>query len=191
MSVVVKAMENQLKNIQSRTGKTLEELFAVYKASGLEKHGEVRELFIKEYGLGFGDATQLASYLIKSAGDLSGKVEVQDPDVAVAEIYSGGKAHLRPVHDEIMKLVSDFGPFEILPKKGYLSLRRKRQFAMIGPATNARIEVGINMKDIPPTKRLEQNPPGGMCQYKVKITSMDEVDEELKSWLLIAYNTAN
>ena len=47
------------------------------------------------------------------------------------------------------------------------------------------------MKDIAPTNRLEQNPPGGMCQYKVKVTSIAEVDAELKAWITIAYNSAN
>ena len=101
------------------------------------------------------------------------------------------KAVLRPIHDEIMNYINSLGQFEIAPKKGYLSLRRKRQFAMVGPVTNSRIEVGLNMKDIAPTNRLEQNPPGGMCQYKVKVTSMAEVDAELKAWITIAYNSAN
>ncbi len=191
MTVVQKAMENQLKNIQTRTGRTLEELYSIYKSSGLVKHGDVRAMFINEFNMGYGDAVMLTSYLMKSNGDVSGKVEVEDPDEAVNQIYSGAKEYLRPIHDEIMKRVNSFGGFEILPKKGYLSLRRKRQFAMVGPATNSRIEMGLNMKDIPPTSRLEQNPPGGMCQYKVKITSLSDVDEELITWIQIAYNAAN
>jgi hypothetical protein len=62
---------------------------------------------------------------------------------------------------------------------------------MVGPVTNSRIEVGLNMKDIAPTNRLEQNPPGGMCQYKVKVTSIAEIDAELKAWITIAFNSAN
>lgn len=191
MAVIQKAMENQLKNIQTRTGKTLEELYSIYKSSGLVKHGEVRAMFIKEFNMGYGDAVMLASYLLKSNGDVSGKVEVEDPDQAVSQIYTGAKALLRPIHDEIMRRINGFGEFEILPKKGYLSLRRKRQFAMVGPATNSRIEVGLNMKNIPPTNRLEQSPPGGMCQYKVKITSLSEVDDELVEWIKIAFNASN
>ena len=147
-------------------------------------------MFIKEFNMGYGDAVMLTSYLLKSNGELSGKVDAEDPGVAVDQIYSGAKEHLRPIHDEIMKRISGFGDFAVLPKKGYLSLRRKRQFATVGPATNSRIEVGLNMKNIPPSKRLEQNPPGGICQYKVKITSLNEVDDELFEWLRIAYNSA-
>jgi hypothetical protein len=89
-----------------------------------------------------------------------------------------------------MEAISTFGPFEIAPKKGYLSLRRKKQFAMIGPATNTRIDVGLNMKDVPGTDRLLAQPPGGMCQYKVRLTSAGEVDDELIGWVRRAYDSA-
>jgi hypothetical protein len=186
-----KAIENQLMNIQTRSGKSLDELFAIFTKSGLLKHGEVRSLFMKELSLGYGDANTLASHFLQSKGVATGKVESADPDHAVTEIYNGSKVALRPIHDEIMNYINTLGQFEIAPKKGYLSLRRKRQFAMVGQVTNSRIEVGLNMKDIPPTNRLEQNPPGGMCQYKVKLTSLADVDAELKAWITTAYNGAN
>ena len=104
--------------------------------------------------------------------------------------YNGPKALLRPIHDEYLIFISTLGQFEIAPKKGYLSLRRKRQFAMVD-RNQFPHQVGLNMKDIAPTNRLEQNPPGGMCQYKVKLTSLADVDVELKPGLLLAYNSAN
>ena len=48
-------------------------------------------------------------------------------------IYTGAKAALRPIDDRLMAEIDTFGEFETLPKKGYVSLRRKKQFAMIGP----------------------------------------------------------
>lgn len=67
-------------------------------------------------------------------------------DQVLDEIYAGPKAALRPIHDRLMADIVKFGEFETLPKKGYVSLRRKKQFAMIGPATNTRVEVGITPK---------------------------------------------
>jgi len=89
-----------------------------------------------------------------------------------------------------MEEIKKFGDFEIAPKKTYLSLRRKKQFAMVGPATNTRIEVGLNMKDVPATDRLLAEKPGGMCQYKVKITEINEVDKELLAWIRKAYDAS-
>ena len=78
-----------------------------------------------------------------------------------------------------MAAIDAFGPFEIAPKKGYVSLRRKKQFAMIGPATKTRVDVGLNMKGVPATERLIELPAGGMCQYKVSLTDAAQVDDEL------------
>lgn len=60
-----------------------------------------------------------------------------------------------------------------------LSLRRKRQFAMLGPASKNRVEVGLNMKGLSGTDWLVLLPPGGMCQYKVFLDSPNQVDAEL------------
>ena len=105
-------------------------------------------------------------------------------------IYSGAKAALRPIHDKVMSDVDQFGTFEIAPKKTYLSLRRKKQFAMIGPATNTRVEVGLNLKGVDGTGRLVLMPPGGMCSHVVKLTSVADANAELIAWIRAAYDAA-
>jgi len=89
-----------------------------------------------------------------------------------------------------MTSIGKFGEFEVAPKKSYVSLRRKKQFAMIGPATATRVDVGLNMKGVPATDRLLAEKPGGMCQYKVKLTDPKEVDAELVGWIRQAYDSA-
>jgi hypothetical protein len=42
------------------------------------------------------------------------------------EIYSGAKETFHPIHEKLMKEIKKFGEFEIAPKKGYVSLRRKK-----------------------------------------------------------------
>jgi hypothetical protein len=89
-----------------------------------------------------------------------------------------------------MEAITQFGDFEIAPKKGYVSLRRKKQFAMIGPTTKARVEVGLNMKGLNGTDRLTAMPAGGMCNYTVKVSDAAEVDDELIAWVRTAYESA-
>lgn len=60
MNIVDKALETQLKNIQTRTGKTLDELYALIRTSGLTKHGEILELLKRDLGMGHGDANRVA-----------------------------------------------------------------------------------------------------------------------------------
>ena len=60
MSAVDKALQTQLTNIQTKTGKSLDELRAVLQQSGLAKHSEIRAMFQRDLGLGYGDANMLA-----------------------------------------------------------------------------------------------------------------------------------
>jgi hypothetical protein len=186
MNIVDQATQTQLKNIQTRTGKTLEELYAVIRKSGLTKHGEIRDMLKKDLGMGHGDANTLVHTFLKAAepAPAGGEGGVLD------QIYAGPKAELRPIHDRLMAAIGGFGEFEVAPKKAYVSLRRKKQFAMIGPATKTRVEVGLNMKDVEPTERLLAQPPGGMCQYKVNVTDPKDVDPELIGWIRRAYDSA-
>ena len=61
---------------------------------------------------------------------------------------------------------------------------------MIGPATNTRVEIGLNMKGVETTERLVAMPAGSMCNYKVKVTDAGEVDDELIAWTKQAYEGA-
>jgi hypothetical protein len=188
MSSLDQARDTQLKNIESKTGKSLDQLRTLLKGSGLAKHGELRSFAMDQFGLGYGDANTLVHLALASDGQ-SAAAGKSGEDV-LAEIYADKKASLRPIHDTLMSAIGKFGEFEIAPKKGYVSLRRKKQFAMIGPGSATRVDVGLNMKDVPATDRLLAEKPGGMCQYKVKLTSASEVDDELVSWIRRAYNAA-
>lgn len=191
MSIVDQAFQTQLNNIQTRTGKSLEALYAIIRASGLTRHGEIRDMLKRDLGLGHGDAYTLTQFFLKSSEEKPPQAGESASDGVIDEIYSGSKAVLRPIHDRLMAVIHPFGPFEIAPKKGYISLRRKRQFAMIGPASKGRVEVGLNMKGIEPVERLIVIPPGGMCQYKVFVSSVAEVDADLIAWIKLAYDAAN
>ena len=187
MSSVDKALQTQVANIQAKTGKSLDQLMALVRKSGLEKHGQVRDMLKKDLGLGHGDANTLAHLYFKAVEASAGKATSADP---LDDIYTGGKAHLRPIHEKLMQAIDRFGPFEVAPKKGYVSLRRKKQFAMIGPATKSRVEVGLNMKGLEATDRLQALPPGKMCQYRVDVTDPAQVDRELVGWIRRAYDSA-
>lgn len=189
---VDKALQTQLANIEKRTGKSLAELTAIVKASGLAKHGELRDMLKRDLGMGHGDANTLVHYALQSSAAFSPApaAAAAAPANVLDEIYSGPKAALRPIHERLMAAIEKFGPFEIAPKKGYVSLRRAKQFAMLGPATNTRFEVGLNMKGLAPTTRLEEMPPKSMCQYKVRLTDPAQVDSELIAWIRTAYDSA-
>jgi hypothetical protein len=190
MSSLDKAVETQLNNIQAKTGKSLDELSEIIRQSGLTKHGEIRQMLQERFGLGHGDANTLVHFALQSDGERAAQAQQLSMGDVIDEIYSGKKADLRPIHDRLMPEIEKMGGFEILPKKGYISLRRKRQFAMIGPTTTTRVEVGLNVKDLPPDERLLEQPKGSMCNYVVRLTSPDQADEALLGWIRQAYEAA-
>lgn len=201
MGSVADAIASQLKNIEKRSGKSLGELAALVKASGLVKHGEIRDMLKRDLGLGHGDANTVTHHVLKQEAAPAGEEPAIGPAATGAEagaaggdpadeIYVGPKAVLRPIHDRLMAEISAFGDFEISPKKGYLSLRRQKQFAMIGPATNTRVEVGLNAKELAEAERLQKMPPKGMCDYKVRLADAGEVDAELIGWIRQAFDSA-
>lgn len=194
MADPVAATITQLKNIQARTGKTVAELHAAIAATGATKHSERRSWLMEQFKLGYGDANTVVHFIGKPLPDLEGNAGTTAALAAdgdpLAAIYSGAKAGLRPLHDAVMAKIRAFGAFDEAPKKDYISLRRKKQFAMIGPATNTRFEVGLNMKGVPGTERLLEQPAGGMCSHKVRVADASEVDAELAGWLRQAFDSA-
>jgi len=92
MSAVDKAIQTQLTNIQARTGKSLDELRAVLQQSGLTKHSEIRAMFQRDLGLGYGDANMLAQTLRKMDAEGSNAHQAETPDDVVNALYTGAKA---------------------------------------------------------------------------------------------------
>ena len=188
MSSLDKAVQTQIDNIQKKTGKSFDELSEVVHKSGLTKHGEIREYLKRELGLGHGDANALVHAVLKSDGQRA--AEGKTDEAVLDEIYTGAKAGFRPIHEKLIREINRFGEYEVVPKKGYVSLRRRKQFAMIGPRTNTRFEVGLNAKGLEKDARLNEQPKGSMCNYTVSLTDMKEVDSQLVGWLKSAYEGA-
>lgn len=144
----------------------------------------------RELGLGHGDANSLVHFVLKSDGARAAKEKGFSVNEVLDELYTGTKAGLRPIHEQLMAAIDEFGEFEIAPKKGYVSLRRKKQFAMLGPATRTRFEVGLNIKNLPENERLIVMPARSMCNYKINLAVPEDVDDELITWIRQAYEGA-
>jgi predicted transport protein len=185
MADVQKALATQIKNIEARTGKTSEQLIAYVRSSALAKHSEIVGMLKSSLDLGHGDANTIA-HLAKGTGQALEGSSANPLDA----LYVGSKAGLRQIHDALVPHLNRLGSFETAPKQKYVSYRRKKQFAMVGPATNTRVEVGLNIKELPNSPRLEKLPVGQMCSYRVKLTDSAQVDAELVAWIKAAYDAA-
>lgn len=182
------AVQTQLNNIQKKTGKSFEELSSFIKNCGLSKHGEIREFLKEKLGLGHDDANTLVHIALESDGTSS--AQGKSLEELLDEIYTGPKAAFRSLHEKLMDEIHKLGESEAVPKKGYFSLRRKKQFAMLGPKTNTRFELGLNAKALEKSPRLVEQPQGSMCNYIVKMSGPEEIDSELLKWIKAAYDGA-
>ncbi len=186
----------QLKNIQIKTGQSIQSLHDALAKTGLAKVGEKRSWLMETYKLGYGDANAVALFVGKIPVELTGTsnsdvgTETSATESFLDALYVGPKAHLRPLHEAAMNQVKAFGVFEEAPKKTYISLRRAKQFAMIGPATKDSIEIGLNAKALPADSRLKLIPPGGMCQATTRLSKLEDIDADLLAWLRQAFDAA-
>lgn len=181
---LAKSVATQLANIEKRTGKSLAALVAIVRKSGLGKHGEIVAMLKRDLGMGHGDANTLAHHV------KGGSTPALSADAALEAIYAGRKAALRPIHDAVMRTIVKLGGVEIAPKKRYVSLRRRKQFATIGPATKTEIEIGLNSKTLAADGKIVKLPPGGMCQFKCRLSAIGDVDQALVAAIRQAYDEA-
>ena len=126
---------------------------------------------------------------LKARGTDAGSAE--SGDQLITDQYKG-KENLKPVYDKIIAEISKFGKdIEIAPKKAAVSLRRKRQFALVQPTTKTRVDLGLKLKNKEVSGRLGNSGPfGTMCTHRVKIEDPSGVDKEVVSWLKEAYEKA-
>ena len=185
MSSVDEATQTQIRNIEAQTGHSLDELIATGLATGATKHKELHAYFTETYGLTYGNANVVAIFardrLKGASGEEANFVDAQ---------YEGKKAALRPLYDTLIAAVAAFGDVEIAPKRTYVSLRRKKQFALVQPGSG-RVDVGINLKGVDPDGRLEKSGSfNAMCTHRVRVNGPDDVNDELLGWLRLAYEQA-
>jgi hypothetical protein len=181
-------IQAQLRNIEDRYGKPIGDWIELIGASGLTKHTEIVALLKAEHGMAHGAAHRVALTARQASEPQPASV-----DAFVDGLYPARKAALRPVHDKLISMISGFGAdISLVPKKGYVSLRRSKQFAMIQPSTADRIDVGLILRSaVGPAERLEPAARfNALFTHRVRVQSVAEVDAQLRQWLETAYQGA-
>lgn len=181
-----KAEQTMLENLKKITGKTLEQWIDVVKYQNLEKHAQILSFLKNEHGFTHGFANLVAlKTLATDAGSFGNKEEL------IEKQYKG-KEHFKPIYEKILADVLEFGEDVVVaPKNANVSLRRKKQFALLFPATKNRFEVGINLKGHPAKGKLEAiETSNAMCSHKINLSGVEDVDQEVMEWIRLAYEQA-
>ena len=180
---IASAKQTMIDNLPKNTGKSLEEWMQILKGINFSKHGEIVKFLKEEHSVTHGYANMLAHHLRGSGSDM-----VENQDDLIVNQYKG-KEHFKPVYDKLITEISRFGnDIDISPKKAYVSLRGKKQFAILQPATKTRFKIGLNLKGEKPVGILEEiKAANSMCSHKINLSSLDEVNTEVLNWVKAAY----
>ena len=179
--------------LKEKTGRSLDEWLRHIKKSGPKTERERRDWLKSEYGL----ATNTAWWLAERAegkGESLGNPDLYLEEAAryVEQMFSGGKARLRPIYDELLKLGLKTGKeAKACPCQTIVPLYRNHVFAQIKPTTNTRIDMGFALGDMKPKGRLIDT--RGFAKkdritHRIPISSLEEIDDEVKHWLKMAYD---
>lgn len=114
-------------------------------------------------------------FLLASADDL---IEGQYAD----------RLQLRPIFDAIIDAAAELGEVIIQARKTYVSLvTPRRTFARIQPTTKSRVDLGLRLEGHKLGGRLQPSKIQETMRLQVGLTSLDDIDSEVLTWLQEAY----
>tara|TARA_R110002126_G_scaffold54341_14_gene147185 strand:- start:1820 stop:2383 length:564 start_codon:yes stop_codon:yes gene_type:complete len=185
MTDITTAEQSQWRNLEQSSGKSQAEWLALANSKNVAKHSELVNWLKSEFALGHGNANLIAHRAKHAA---AGGEPVAD-DLLAAQ-YSGAKSALKPLYDELVGYINSLGnDVELSPKKAYVSVRRNKQFALIQPSTATRLDLGLNLKGVEPTGKLEASGSfNAMCSHRIRLSTTADIDDSVKHWLAEAYN---
>jgi hypothetical protein len=188
----VKMVQDWIAKLPEKTGRSLDEWIALVKKSGPPTEVERREWLKREHGHGTNSAWWIAARAEgREAEDGDPRAYLNAAVRYVEAMYSGSKAGMRPIHDALIALCRSLGKdVKVCPCQTMVPLYRNHVFAQVKPSTRTRIDFGLALGNMKTPKRLIDT--GGFAKKdritrKIEITSVGQIDAEVKKWLQTAY----
>jgi predicted transport protein len=173
-------------SMRDRTGRSLEEWVTVVEAAGidpLDQNG-VRRWLSREHGVRQNTQWAIAFEVARQAGWVQ-----PSPEQYAAEQYAGAKAALWPIFQALRDYTLSLGDDVVMEgRSSYVPFVRRRQFAAIAAATKSRVDLGLRFVTPPSNDRLSTSGVPGQTTHKVSLTSLDDLDDDVRSLLRTAYD---
>src|SRR5688572_12933236 len=190
----VKMMQDWVASLPEKTGRSLDQWIDLTKKQGPKSEAERRDWLKSKHKLGTNAAWTIAQRASGRGGgeDDDPETYLRSAQAYVDAMFAGKKAGLRPIFDELMQAGHALGnDVRACPCTTMVPLYRNHVFAQIKPATNSRIDLGLCLRGVKPTKRLLATggeAKGDRITHRIAIDSMDQVDDEVRKWLKRAYD---
>ena len=198
----VAMMVKWVETLGEKTGRTLDEWTAYIRKNGPKDEAAVRVWLKEKHVLGTNSSWWLAERAF--AKDPS----MMDDDPAtylalapeyVTNQYSGKRAVLKPIFDRLYEMARALGAdVKVCPCKTIVPFYRENVFAMIKPATNTRVDLGMCLTPLMkagkrvPARLIDT---GGFAKkdritHRVPLSSVEDIDDVVGDWLRRAYDLA-
>lgn len=189
----VQMAQGTIARMKEKTGRSIDEWIALAQASGPADDKERIDWLKSTHGLG----TNYAGWI--SERSFGRGLESSDPDAYLAaanqyveEMFAGPKEELRPIYDALLDAAFNLGKdIRVSPAKTIVPIYRNHVIAQIKPSTRTRVDFGLALGDTKPTARLRVT--GGFAKgdritHAIGLSSVGEVDAEVRKWLAKAYS---
>jgi len=183
--------QRTLESLKEKSGRSLEEWLKFVEKEGPSTEKERREWLKAKHGLGTNYAWWIAERSVGKGEDGNPETYLQQAEEHVEKMYSGAKENLRPIYEELLALGRSMGKdVKVCPCQTMVPFYRNHVFAQVKPTTRTRINLGLALKDTKTPKRLIDT--GGLAKkdritHRIEITSLKDIDAEVKKWLKTAY----
>ena len=190
----VSMMQKWIAELKVKTGRNLDEWINLVLTVGPDDVAARRVWLREKHGLG----TNSAWWIAERADPNAASLVDDDPQAYlkaavqyVEEMYAGGKAPLRPLHDRLLQIARSMGrDVRVCPCKTIVPIYRRHVVAQIFPASRTRIDFGLALRDTPASGRLIET--GGWekkdrITHRIPLSSLAEIDSEVERWLRFAY----
>jgi hypothetical protein len=188
----LRMIESIIASMKQKTGRSVEEWIKFVEKTGPSTEKEPREWLKSKHSLGTNYAWWIAELSVGKGDDGNPETYLKAAADHVDKMFSGQKAGLLPIYDELLKLGKKLGKdVRVCPCQTMVPLYRKHVFAQIKPTTRTRIDLGLALKDTKVPKRLIDT--GGFAKkdrisHRFEISSVADIDEEVKRWMRVAYH---
>jgi hypothetical protein len=187
----VTVYERSIAALEEKTGRSLDEWIRFVRRAG-PKDERARRAFLMEHGLGANYAGWIAEHAAGRGEEWTREHYLAAAPGYVDAMFAGAKAGLVPIFEALVRAGRSLGAdVRVCPCQTIVPLFRKHVFAQIKPSTRTRVDLGLALRDVPVPARLVDT--GGFAKKdritrRIAISSVDEIDDEVRHWLKVAYD---
>jgi Family of unknown function (DUF5990)/Domain of unknown function (DUF5655) len=155
------------------------------QASGTVTLSDAQLAIARDYG--FASWPRLKAEVERRRAALARFLTAEADDLITGQYCD--RPRLRPILDVVLAALPALGPVTVQARGTIVSLvTPRRTFAVVKATTKSRVDLGLRLDHTQPAGRLLPARDIGAATVRIPLTTPDQIDEEVLSWLRRAYD---